>query len=140
MKRYCLIAIPVVLFLLASCGKGGFPSIPSLTFKSIGPVENYSGDSVQIVCGFRDRQGDIQDSVYYKASNNSVWGSYAMPNFPAQNNMEGNIIVYMYRGPDFTPPAGTGATDTIYFNVFIKDLSGHSSDTIKTTPIIVHGN
>lgn len=139
MKRYCLIAIPVILFLLASCGKGGFPSIPSLTFKSIGPAEVHPGDSVQIVCSFRDKKGDIQDSVYYRASNNTVFGSYAMPNFPAQGNMEGNIILELYSGTDFTPPAGAGAADTLYFYVFIKDLSGKSSDTVKTASILSYG-
>lgn len=139
MKRYCLIAIPVILFLLASCGKGGFPSIPSLTFKSIGPGSVHPGDSVQIVCSFRDKEGNIQDSVYFRASNSSVFGTYAMPDFPAQNNMEGNVILELYSGTDFTPPAGAGAADTLYFYVFIKDLTGKSSDTVKTTSILSYG-
>ena len=139
MKRYCLVAIPALLFLFASCGKGGFPSIPSLAFKSIGPGAVHPGDSVQIVCSFRDKEGNIQDSVYFRASNSNVYGTYAMPNFPAQSNMDGNIIVELYSGTDFTPPAGAGAADTIYFYVFIKDLSGKSSDTVKTTPILSYG-
>lgn len=141
MKRLSWILVPAIILFASACGKnGGFSSTPSLTFKSIGPGEIHSGDSLLIECNFTDKEGDIQDSVYYRASNSGEYASYAIPNFPKQPNLKGNIILELYGGLDFTVPPGGGIPDSIYFNVFIKDVKGHSSDTVQTTPIIVYGD
>lgn len=143
MKRLYLVMIPIVILVAASCGKNGsFSSTPTLTFTSVTPDDVVSFDSMQIVCAFTDKEGDIQDSIYYKSSNGltSDFVGYPIPNFPAQHNLKGNIILQLYPGLDFPAPAGGAAADTIYISVFIKDQAGHSSDTVQTTPIIVRGN
>lgn len=144
MKRFGLLPILVVMVMLVgSCGKNGnFSSTPSLTFKSIAPDDVTSGDSLQIVCSFTDKEGDIQDSIYYRSSNGLTpdFVGYPIPDFPAQHNLQGNIILQLYPGLDFPAPPGGGEADTVYVNVFIKDKAGHSSDTVQTTPILVRGN
>lgn len=141
-KRYYLILpVAALLAFVMSCGKNGsFPSTPDLKFKSIGPYEVHQKDSVIVTCSFRDQEGDIQDSIYYKASNSTVYGSYAIPDFPKQQNLQGNIVVILERGVDFGVPPGGAASDTIYFDLYLKDVAGHVSDTVKTTPIVVHGS
>lgn len=131
------------MLLVASCGKhSNFSSSPSLTFKSVVPGDVAAFDSMQIVCSFTDKEGDIQDSIYYKSSNGLTedFAGYAIPDFPSQHNLEGDIILQLYPGLDFPAPAGGAAADTIYISVFIKDKAGHSSDTVQTTPIIVRGD
>jgi hypothetical protein len=141
MKRLNLIILSAILLSVISCGKSkNFPSTPDLTFKGISPSEVRASDSVQIVCGFRDAEGDIQDSIFYKASNNNVFAPYAIPNFPAQRNMEGNIILVLERDLDFSTPVGGAAADTLSFDVYLKDRAGHISDTVRTTKVVVFGS
>lgn len=142
MKQRIFIAIMLSagFFLAVSCGKSGnYPTTPDLTFKSIAPSEVGLTDSVVIVCGFKDQEGDIQDSIFFRASNNDIFGPYAIPDFPAQNNLQGNIILILQRGIDFVVPAGGGAADTLTFDLYLKDREGHKSDTVQTTPVVVLG-
>lgn len=146
MKRLCL-CLPVLVLLIASCSKNGsFPTSPDLTFKTITPQEVHNGDSIQVVCSFRDKEGDLQDSIFYRpnsllnnAGDSGVFGDYQIPNFPTHRNLEGDIILVLYGGLDYQVPIG-GASDTLYFDIFIKDRAGHSSDTVKTTPVVVFGD
>lgn len=145
MKRYCLLIIPLISFLLVSCGKNGaFPSTPRLTFKSISPSQVAASDTniqVSIVCGFRDGQGDISGPVYFMQSNNASAGfdsTYTLPSLPAQNNMQGNLILQLSSN-DILFPVSSG-TDTVSFYLFIKDAAGHSSDTIQTSRIMLTTN
>jgi len=143
MKRHYLVMIPILMLVAASCGKNGnFSSTPTLTFTSVTPDDVASFDSMQIVCAFTDKEGDIQDSIYYRASNGLTtdFVGYAIPSFPTQKNLQGNIILQLYPGLDFPAPVGGAAADTVYISIFIKDQAGHSSDTVQTTPIIVRGN
>lgn len=143
MKRLYLILVPALAILVSSCGKHGhFSSTPSLTFKSIGPDEVTSGDSLQVLCAFTDKEGDIQDSIYFRASNSLTpdFAGYAIPDFPSQPNLQGNIILELYPGLDFPTPTGGAEADTVYIDLFIKDKAGHASDTVQTTPILVRGD
>jgi hypothetical protein len=139
MKRLNLLILSLIVLLAISCSKkGDFPSVPDITFKSIGPSVVRTGDSISIVLGFKDKEGDINgDTVFFRASNSSVFGSYRIPEFPAQHNLEGNIILILQNN-DFADPNSAGGIDTIYFDLYIKDLHGHLSDTVQTSPVVVY--
>lgn len=141
MKQYgFIILLAIGVLAIISCQKNtNFPSTPDLTFKSIFPQEVRPSDSVVITCEFKDKEGDIQDSIFFKASNNDVFGPYAVPDFPPQNNLRGNIILILQRGIDFVVPAGGGAADTLSFQLYLKDKEGHISDTVQTTPVVILG-
>lgn len=148
MKKYQIsIAILSGFFLLASCGKDKhFPSTPDFRYQSIYPMELSPSDSVIITSSFKDKEGDIQGSVYYKAFNITnppetppPFAPYPVPDFPPQKNMEGSLIVILTPGIDFTVPTGVAATDSFYFELYLKDVEGHISDTIHTDTIAVHG-
>jgi hypothetical protein len=130
-----------MVLLALSCGKNGdYPSVPDLTFKSIGPSDVYSGDSLAITCGFKDKEGDINgDSIFFRANNAAVFAPYQIPNFPQQGNLQGDIILVL-QSNDLSFPAGPGAVDTVYFDVYIRDRRGHISDTVRTTPVLLHGS
>lgn len=142
MKRYCFMIGSMMLFLLASCGKNGaFPTIPNLTFKSIGPSQVSANDTslvVTIECGFKDAQGDIAGYVYFRQNNNPIPGfdsTYSLPNLPAQKNMQGNLILQLHNNDLYFPLSSS--TDTVTFDLYIKDSEGHTSDTIHTSPIVL---
>lgn len=150
MKKYQIyIGIFLGIWGLASCGKNSsFPSTPDFEYQSIYPKELTNKDSVAITCSFRDQEGDIQGSIWYKVYNlttpdNSTadFDNYGfdVPGFPAQKNMEGTIITILKPSVDFSvgTPQG-GGSDSIYFELFLKDAAGHISDTIRTDTVLIH--
>lgn len=142
MRKYQAIVI-ILLFIsgLISCGKkeGSFPSSPYLEYKSISIDK---ADSIYITCSFRDKEGDIQNKIWYTAYNitnpgdsNDVYVSFQMPGVPAQKNMEGDILVKLSpNGQDFTATA----SDSLYFELYLEDMKGHISDTVRTDTVQMH--
>lgn len=146
MKKYPIFIVLLGIIAAVGCGKSGnYPSTPDLKYKSIYPHEFSTSDSVAITCNFKDAEGDIQDSVWFKVYNITTpedstpkFASYPMPqDFPAQKNMEGNIILILKPGQDFT--IGQGHNDSVYFDIFIKDNAKHISDTVRSDTVLVHG-
>jgi len=141
MKRILYLMIPAAL-LVGSCKKNGsFPSTPQISFKSINPGEFHSNDSLSlsIVCGFKDAEGDIQDSVFClqnSASSSGIWVGYQVPDFPAQTHLQGNIIVQL-KSINVNFPTNPGTSEEASFNIYLKDLAGHISDTIQTDTIML---
>ncbi len=146
MKKYIApVIVACGIFLLAvSCGKNGhFPSSPDLKFRSVYQTDS---NSVVINCSFRDRQGDIQDSIYFKVFNlttpdNSTeyFAPYPVPNFPAQQNMEGDIILILTPTDVHIGSGLGGGADSVFFDLYLKDRAGHISDTVRTDTILVRG-
>ncbi len=145
----CQVFVVVLIGVLGftSCGKeSSFPSTPDLKYKGISPKSLSTAETVAITCSFRDKEGDIQNTMWFKVYNltipdNStpVFAKYDVPQFPEQKNMEGDITLILKPTQDFSvgTPEGGGA-DSVYFELFLKDRAGHISDTIRTDTIYVH--
>ena len=145
MKKLCLLLACAITVLITSCGKNkNFPSTPRLTFKSISPqsLSNNSNDStLTIVCSFKDAEGDITGPVYFMQSNNTDIGYdslYSLPGLPARKNMEGDIILQLGSNDIYFP--GGSSVDTVTFSLYIKDEAGHTSDTVKTSKVVLISN
>lgn len=131
------------------CGKSGhYPTTPDLKYQSIYPMELTTSDSIAITCSFKDQEGDVQGTVWYKAYNITTpadstvgFADYPLPQFPPQKNMEGSVILILKPMTDFSvgAPAG-GGSDSVYFDVFMKDNAGHISDTVRTDTVLVHSS
>src|SRR5699024_2067623 len=131
MKKYRIfIGILLAVWGLASCGKdNNFPSTPDLKFQSI--YFDKDSNRVVITCSFKDKEGDIQGTIWFKTyqitpggTNEGVFGQYPVPDFPSQNNMEGDIILIL-KQIDFT---GVSPGDSLYFDLYLKDKAEHVSD------------
>ena len=149
-KNPIFIALLGGLLGVIGCGKSGnFPTTPDLKYQSVYPMELSSMDSVAITCSFRDQEGDIQGSVWYKVNNlttpanTTEFDNYGhdVPKFPEQKNMEGTIITILKPGVDFSVGSTQGGgSDSIYFELYLKDVAGHISDTVRTDTVLVHAN
>ncbi|MBX6380749.1 hypothetical protein [Thermoflavifilum aggregans] len=142
-----LIVIVVLAGLLfTACSKNhGFPSTPQITLESVNPLELGNGETLQIVLDFKDAEGDIQDSVFVREDVGYDYYDifYPMPgDIPKQRNMQGQIILSLPYGSGaggfaVAAPRRPNLPDTAIFYIYIKDLQGHISDTVKTPPVIV---
>ena len=138
--KYCPIII-LELVLLAACGKDkNFTSTPQITLKSIsGNVVPYNG-VLQVTLGFKDAEGDIQDSIYLgeNIGYDSISTFYQMPSdIPKKKNSEGDIIIDLQYGIDILDPQTPTRPDTAIFSFYLQDVAGHISDTIQSPPIFV---
>lgn len=53
----------IACFMLASCSKDKFETVPQITIKSFGPDEVVKGQLFELVAEITDKEGDIQDSA-----------------------------------------------------------------------------
>ena len=110
-------------------------------------------DSVYITLSFTDGDGDLggisgKDSLNVfitdKRNNKPVEQTYRIPFVPeagAKNGISGEIRFLMYTTcclslePCIATPVRP--TDTLIYDIYIKDRAGHASNVIKTNPIIL---
>ncbi|HEU4717756.1 MAG TPA: hypothetical protein VFU15_07975 [Bacteroidia bacterium] len=131
-----------------------FPVEPALTFKEYQQKEG--GDTLKVVFSFTDGDGDIgvlptgSDTnmvltAYYKtpAGNYHVWlnpqqtdsiyYSYRIPKLTAsQKGLEGDIYLTIS-----TREVIAAYHDTLEFNAFLLDQSGHKSNLVRTPELIL---
>lgn len=141
MKKCFAIVIGAAL-LTAGCGKNShFPSTPQITLKSISTNVVPANGTLTVTLGFRDAEGDIQDTLFYSKiiAGDTVFRDVrqAMPtNIPKQKNMEGEIIFDMDYTADIGAPQNS-RPDTAVFGFYLRDVGGHHSDTVYTSPIVI---
>jgi len=142
---------------IVSCiSRPDFPIEPVLEFVSMDKnqmVQNsFNTDSIRITFSFTDGDGDLgdQDSLNIFIRDNRdqyIAAQYRLPELPpegASRGVRGEITVTIYTTccifPDGTPPCEASLqypTDTLQYEIFMKDRAGHISNTIKTDPIIL---
>ena len=144
MQKKLFFIITCVLFL--SCKKEDFNTVPHIEFLSITPSTWYSDDpsltGPQLSFKLTDAEGDFgfQDTsisfVYIRLENDTLNppDSLAFPDLPISNKSNLSVevsvdIVSVLPPPNFPRPF----TDTLYFEVFVKDFAGHKSNVIKST-------
>jgi len=144
LRFICIVGVIGLLFTACSKNKG-FPTVPQISLESINPLELGNGETLQIVLNFKDAEGDIQDSVFVRedVGYNYYDIFYPMPgDIPKQKNMQGQIILYLPYGSGpggfaVASPQRPNLPDTATFYIYIKDLQGHISDTVKTPQVVV---
>ncbi|MHB1921953.1 MAG: hypothetical protein ACYCOO_06925 [Chitinophagaceae bacterium] len=133
--------IIALLLILSSCKKNtDFTNIPQITFKSVNTTVIHFRDPLIIDFGFRDGPGNIQDTVFFKKSTFNFYQAYPIPNFPVQKNVQGTITLTLDYFKDIGQPQNPNIPDTAFYSIYIRDLSGHNSDTIQTPQIIIYSN
>lgn len=153
----CLGILATIITSLVSCvSRPDFPIEPVIEFVSMENnqmVQNsFNTDSIRVTFSFTDGDGDLgdQDSLNIFIRDNRdqfIASKYRLPEFPpegAQRGVRGEITVTIYTTcciyPDGTPPCEPSLqypTDTLRYDIFIRDRAGHFSNTIQTDPIII---
>lgn len=133
-----------------------FPIEPVIEFVSMNDnqmVQNsFNTDSIQVTFSFTDGDGDLgdQDSLNIFIRDNRdqfITSKYRLPELPpegAQRGVRGEITLTIYTTccifPDGTPPCEASLqypTDTLRYDIYIRDRAGNISNTISTNPIII---
>lgn len=133
-----------------------FPIEPEIEFVSMDGsqmVQNsFNTDSIRVTFSFTDGDGDLGDkdslNIFIRDSRDQfVASKYRLPELPpegAQRGIRGEITVTIYTTccifPDGTPPCQASLeypTDTLRYEIYIRDRAGNVSNTIETEPIII---
>ncbi len=150
MKNFAVIACLAVLF--SSCGKDKFSSVPQIKFNSIKPGVYISGGtntdglpkpflSIQLT----DAEGDFgfevnKDTSYVYIKNLTIppFDTDSIP-FPLslvrKSNLDAEVAVDLFNAKGLVQ--GTirpvkPSTDTVFYEVYVKDFAKNKSNVIKT--------
>ncbi len=142
------ILIPAIIAatVLTACSKSKFTIAPQIDFKSVNDNDFSAGQIIDFEFEVRDKDGDIQDSLFMERSGSACAplndvSSFLMPATLVKNDLKANIsLVFIYKNPNGginVPLVGcTEKDDSTTFRFWIKDVAGHTSDTVKS-PVIV---
>jgi len=141
-------AICGMLFL--ACGKDSFNTKPSLKFLSTGGNDLRQGDLLQVNLEVRDKEGDINDTLYIEASTrrcpaNKVLLKYKVPDVPPKSNFKAEInMIFLVNVLGEYPIWNLNLcpeVDTVNMSFWIKDKANNISDTVKTPePILIRNS
>lgn len=141
--------LPGLLLVMACVKPPPVSTVPEITYKSLSTnFVTQCVDSLKVVFEFKDGDGDLgypkSDSttdVFLKDSRTNMTLDYSFPDItPTARNkaVQGEVTitvapcVLLCRGI----PIGR-ISDTLYFDIYIKDRAGNKSNTIKTSDIII---
>lgn len=144
MQKTIFFIITCVLFF--SCKKEEFNTVPHIEFLSITPSTWYSDNpsltGPQLSFKLTDAEGDFgfQDTsisfVYIRLENDTLNppDSLAFPDLPIPNKSNLNVEVSVDIASVLPPPHFPRPfTDTLHFELYVKDFAGHKSNVIKST-------
>ena len=144
--RYTLLIIAACL-LFTACKKDKFTTVPQIKFKSVSPNAFLSGGTDRtlapiLTISVTDAEGDLgfingKDTSFIYLKNlltNFVDSSLYLPNIntAAKKDFKGDIAINLFSvlgGSNRPRPK----TDTLYFEVYIKDFAKNKSNVIKTS-------
>ena len=141
-----IIPIISIILLLAACSKDKFTSVPQIRFNSITPnywtSDNTSFFGPKISFNLRDAEGDFGfedvgiSYVYIRNAADTVSPPDSLP-FPnmlitGKSSLDVDVEVDIVSA---LPPAHIPGnyTDTIFYDIFVRDFAGNKSNVIRTT-------
>lgn len=138
--------IILVSALLWSCNKStNVSKIPAISFRSLEPQSvKAGGDSTVVVkINFEDGDGDIgfgTPNLFFRDSRDTVWVPFVIPNIPDRFTPElglKGVIQVEYDAAFLLLRNDSLHTnnDTLYWDIFMKDADGDSSNFITTPPV-----
>ncbi|HEY5772367.1 MAG TPA: hypothetical protein VIS75_07040 [Chitinophagaceae bacterium] len=152
MKTRIWLAV-IITFGMISCDKDKFETVPQLEYKSrntdIVPVNG----TLRLNIEFRDKEGDVSDSVLIVRQRLNKRGAvqlpaspWRIPDFPKTDKGEFEITLdyqfHLITGLTAIPIPGSGnppkkEIDTLRIKIVARDLGGNKSDTLVVDNIYV---
>ena len=145
MKTLPAIFICSLAILLIACGKDKYETKPLLEIKDYNSKEIFPGTELTIRISYFDKEGDLsQAPVIGILRRLNIFPlppgldkvdtiKTNLPEFPKYDNGEITFSLPY----DFLKES-TVENDTIMFRFAVTDRAGNNSDTIDTTPIVIH--
>lgn len=146
MRTISLFAI--LTLLLISCNKNNNKSnIPELEFIDLSETKIKAGDNgnLYIRCSFKDKDGDIPFgslNLFLRDSRDTVWTPYLFPSnkdyVAPSNGLAGTILIsYQKAFLLLRNDSLHMQSDTLHWDIYMKDKKGNVSNTVTTTSLIL---
>ena len=145
-----IFALVLLLVFSSSCKKNGFSDKPQLKIKSVSSNEITGDETLEFIITITDKQGDFTSYFGIEANTPNCPASdfadstlFQIPfDFISSKATEGDIVLDLsktLRHSNLCPgPGGTSLTDTTVYSFWTKDKAGNVSDTVHSSPIIIH--
>ena len=132
---------------MAACNKDKFDSVPVIEYKSITPNAIISGtfpDRIELAIQLKDAEGDFgldvnDDTSFVYVKNITTSQELDSFKFPVLNgitrkNIDVEVVANILRD---AKPSNIPApyTDTLFFEVYVKDYAGHKSNVVQAGPL-----
>jgi hypothetical protein len=146
MQKMLLIVLTIAL--LASCNKETkYSNIPKITFKDMSHslVKAGSDSVIRIRFDFEDGDGNIgfgTNNLFLKDSRDTVFVPFMIPTIPDKFNPSDGlkgIIEVEYQAAFLLLRSDSLhlESDTLKWEIYMKDKAGNSSNTITTTQLVL---
>ncbi|MGC4104216.1 hypothetical protein [Ferruginibacter sp.] len=150
MMRYIL-SVALVALLLSACKKDKFTTVPQISFKSFSPNTWYANSTVKpgpmMNIKLTDLEGDFgfnvgKDTSYVYVKNLTIppynVDSLEFPVLSSTNlgkNLDVTVSFDLQSGRGILQGTGIAhRTDTLYFEVYVKDFAKNKSNVVKSDP------
>jgi hypothetical protein len=147
---YSALAFLIVFF---ACSKDDFETKPKISIKSVGSEYVPLGGSLNVRVEFRDKEGDVDDSLIVVRERLNVNSfveplelKYDIPEFPDKSKGEFEITIPYATGLTVTlnpikiPGTERNEDDTLRLKFLVKDRQKNTSDTAIINRVIVSRN
>lgn len=148
MKRIVIVAFIAGIF--TACSKDKFESVPQIEIKEFGPEEAIKGNLIELRAVVKDKEGDIQDSLYvvrnrFNATSGAWLNSdtirYYIATLGAPENQETEVMVRFLYGelrPDIAPIENLVTVDRRYsLGLIVVDKKGNKSEYVESEKILL---
>ena len=154
-----ILQISIVLLIASCVSAPDYPDEPFIEFMGLSKttmVQNtVNTDSVFVFLSFTDGDGDLGHGVTDTFTNVFITDSrsgfiqdrFKTPEIPpegANNGISGTMRLLLYTTccifPDQIPPCSAPdqyPTDTLHFDIFLRDRAGNESNVVSTSDIIL---
>lgn len=143
-----VLIIAIISLIAVSCNKKTkYSNIPKLQFDKLShnTVQAGSDEKILISFLFEDGDGNIgfgTPNLYLKDSRDTVIYTYNIPNIPDKFNPESGlkgIIQVQFEAAFLLLRSDTAhvETDTLTWDIYMKDKAGNKSNTITTSSLIL---
>ncbi len=146
MRSVTIFAI-ISLFALSCNKKHKYPNIPNLIFSNLSKDIVQAGSDTTIVISFRFEDGDGNigfgtNNLFLRDNRDTVWQPYMIPSIPDKFNPESGLAGIITVGYEaafllLRTDAAHTETDTLSWDIYLKDEAGNVSNTITSTPLIL---
>jgi len=145
-----IFALLFLLLFTVTCTKDNFTTKPQLKIKNVNSTEISGNQTLEFTIRLTDKEGDFTSFFGISTKTPGCPASdfidsslFEIPDaFLSSKNDDGDIVLDLsksQRHSNLCPgPGSTFKTDTTVFSFWTKDKAGNISDTVRSTPIIIH--
>lgn len=143
-----LFIIAIISLIAVSCNKKHkYANVPKITFSKLSQnsVQAGSGTTLLITFLFEDGDGNIgfgTNNLFLKDSRDTQWLPYTIPDIPDKFNPDKGLAGVMqidYEAAFLLLRSDSLhiESDTLTWDIYMKDEAGNVSNTITTSPLIL---